>query len=272
MEQNQHINFTFNIPGEKEWTLLNDKLLIGKKEILLSKIQAVEIFSQSNIEKNGVIVLTVGRKFIGLAYANKDKENAEKAIEYLQGNYGRYKNPNDRKREICIRDEINSLPYTDLKATTKEVIELSFMLGTDEHIKAMTRGVTNNEYWMIICTNIRILMLSKDVFYRLKSISIPLDRINSISYSKVLIFAKLVITDGASTRGIENVSNITVKFFVDTVNKEIEMYKQAKNTLTTQVINAASTADELLKFKQLLDMGVLTQAEFDVKKKELLGL
>jgi len=32
-----------------------------------------------------------------------------------------------------------------------------------------------------------------------------------------------------------------------------------------------STADELLKFKQLLDAGVITQDEFDAKKRQLLG-
>jgi len=32
-----------------------------------------------------------------------------------------------------------------------------------------------------------------------------------------------------------------------------------------------SAADELLKFKQLLDAGVLTQDEFDAKKRQLLG-
>ena len=31
-------------------------------------------------------------------------------------------------------------------------------------------------------------------------------------------------------------------------------------------------ADELKKFKDLLDMGIITQEEFDVKKKHLLGL
>ena len=35
--------------------------------------------------------------------------------------------------------------------------------------------------------------------------------------------------------------------------------------------NTASTADELLKFKQLLDAGVLTQEEFEAQKKRLLG-
>ena len=33
-----------------------------------------------------------------------------------------------------------------------------------------------------------------------------------------------------------------------------------------------SAADEILKFKKLLDMGVITQEEFEAKKKELLGL
>jgi hypothetical protein len=33
-----------------------------------------------------------------------------------------------------------------------------------------------------------------------------------------------------------------------------------------------SVADELKKFKELLDMGALAQEEFDFKKKQLLGL
>lgn len=35
---------------------------------------------------------------------------------------------------------------------------------------------------------------------------------------------------------------------------------------------APSGADEILKYKQLLDMGAITQDEFDAKKKQLLGL
>ena len=37
-------------------------------------------------------------------------------------------------------------------------------------------------------------------------------------------------------------------------------------------IEQVSSADELLKFKNLLDIGAITQAEFDAKKKQLLGL
>lgn len=50
----------------------------------------------------------------------------------------------------------------------------------------------------------------------------------------------------------------------------IENYKSVyeKNDPAPQV----SAADELLKFKQLLDAGVITQDEFDAKKKQLLNL
>jgi len=36
--------------------------------------------------------------------------------------------------------------------------------------------------------------------------------------------------------------------------------------------NTISSADEILKFKKLLDEGIITQEEFDAKKKQLLGL
>lgn len=45
-----------------------------------------------------------------------------------------------------------------------------------------------------------------------------------------------------------------------------------KQNAPTQVVSETSAADELKKFKDLLDSGVITQEEFDAKKKELLGL
>ncbi len=43
-------------------------------------------------------------------------------------------------------------------------------------------------------------------------------------------------------------------------------------TKVTVEVASKSEADELKKFKELLDAGVITQEEFDTKKKELLGL
>lgn len=58
------------------------------------------------------------------------------------------------------------------------------------------------------------------------------------------------------------------------INKGIELAHQPQIVISSaqnqQTIN--STADEILKYKNLLDVGAITQEEFDAKKKELLGL
>ncbi|MFT8930064.1 MAG: SHOCT domain-containing protein [Sporolactobacillus sp.] len=54
----------------------------------------------------------------------------------------------------------------------------------------------------------------------------------------------------------------------DFINHKIDEIHNSE-VATTSV---PSDADEILKFKQLLDAGVITQDEFDAKKKQLLGL
>ncbi len=52
-------------------------------------------------------------------------------------------------------------------------------------------------------------------------------------------------------------------------DEEFENMKAQNNTTQQATVSAA---DELKKYKELLDMGAITQEEFDAKKKELLGL
>lgn len=46
----------------------------------------------------------------------------------------------------------------------------------------------------------------------------------------------------------------------------------AQQSVPQTVVQQASSADELAKFKSLLDSGVISQEEFDAKKRQLLGL
>lgn len=261
------MELTFSTMLTKKWTLLDDKIIYGDDEILLSDIQSLKLACKSRVTTNGVIQIKVNNKFINLAYPNKLKKEGEIAFKYLQDN-NNYQ-PTTKLGEII--NEINNLPVKDNWGTRKEIAELPNILADDERIKAITSGLTEGNTWLIVCTNKRVLMLDKGLIYGLKVVDIPLDRINSISHSKGLLLGKISITDGALTRTIDNVSNTTVSFFADTVNKEVELFKSAKISPTMQVIHNASPTDELIKCKQLLDMGVLTQEEFDEKKKELLA-
>ncbi len=256
----------------KEWTVLDDRVIFGKMEIMLSDVQSVQMFSTPTLLTNGVILLTSNNKPFSMAYPNKLKSEGREAFAYIRDNIGSVKLKINMKSMTDIDNEIKALPVKDDWGTKKEIAELPDILKGDEQIKAITSGISDGNTWLVVCTNRRVLMLDKGLLYGLKLVDIPLDRVNSISHSKGMILGKIAITDGATTRTIENVPNTTVGFFADTVNEQVELYKKSKNAPVAQVVQASSSADELLKFKQLLDMEAITQEEFNAKKKELLGL
>ena len=59
---------------------------------------------------------------------------------------------------------------------------------------------------------------------------------------------------------------------VSIIDDIVKKYRNAGTASPVQVVQQTSAADELKKFKELLDMGAITQEEFDAKKKQLLGL
>lgn len=96
--------------------------------------------------------------------------------------------------------------------------------------------------------------------------------INAIGQKKGFISSHLIIdTLGADLRiseySIEIVNRIAADF-----TSALQKIKAAQSADAGKIVQQVSAADELKKFKELLDMGVISQQEFDAKKKQLLGL
>ncbi len=66
--------------------------------------------------------------------------------------------------------------------------------------------------------------------------------------------------------------NELMQEIADFIKGKVEEYKEGNHAPQAVPMQQSSSADEVLKLKQLLDMGVITQEEFDQKKKELLHL
>ena len=168
--------------------------------------------------------------------------------------------------------------------TTAPVIEKAFceiekMLRPDEDVLFAFTGSSavrkNNSMLFAVgvaLTNQRLLLGGQikgflKVSYTAQSFNI--ENINAISQSWSAIGGYLIIDTlgddiriGEPERDVVN--SIIVDF--DTVLQSVKTPKSGA------VIQQTSAADELKKFKELLDMGVITQEEFDAKKKQLLGL
>jgi hypothetical protein len=105
-------------------------------------------------------------------------------------------------------------------------------------------------------------------------LNIPLDNISSL-YVKESIWDKirsgktLVIASSSGSVKFRCVQNADE--FVENVNNLTEKRKNATKA-PSSAANQVSSADELKKFKELLDAGAISQEEYDSKKKQLLGL
>ena len=53
---------------------------------------------------------------------------------------------------------------------------------------------------------------------------------------------------------------------------EEKMALSKNNNVANNTVNNTSSADEIRKYKELLDDDIISQDEFNAKKKELLGL
>ena len=101
-----------------------------------------------------------------------------------------------------------------------------------------------------------------------KRVDLPLDSISAVGTS----FLKGI--DVGTSSGRIKFKLVKNQKDVHSAMSKLLMERQQKETKGTVVENiiATSNADELKKFKELLDSGVITQDEFDEKKKQLLGL
>lgn len=102
-----------------------------------------------------------------------------------------------------------------------------------------------------------------------KRVDLPLDSISAAAEIRLLNGISISTSSGRiSFYGIKNAKEI----YTVITNLLIERQQNAKNVTYATVTPKSDEADQLKKYKELLDSGIITQEEFDAKKKQLLGL
>lgn len=123
--------------------------------------------------------------------------------------------------------------------------------------------------WAVFFTE--IVVTDKRVYGKTmfgKRVDLPLDSISSVGFSSLH-----GISVGTSSGRISFVFIKNNRDIHKSIN-DLLINRQKKNAepTTPPVTSSTSNADELKKYKDLLDSGIITQEEFDAKKKQLLGL
>jgi hypothetical protein len=147
---------------------------------------------------------------------------------------------------------------------------LAQIISDGETIKYAISGIDEkSQTTPLIITDKAVYIMSQGLFMASGASSIPLSKITSISSVKGQLgglFQNIVIAEGAVIHTV-GVGAPEVSTIISTINALMEQSRQQQSPSAP-----VSQADELTKFKKLLDDGVLTQEEFDAKKKQLLNL
>lgn len=175
-----------------------------------------------------------------------------------------------------IQKQIEALPHRYIFYTRKEIRYLPKVMTEGERVLALTSGYREGKTWLAVCTNRRVLLVNRGMFFGLNQVQMNLDRIQSIDSGHTIFFGSFRFWDGATSIGINLVLKSSIAPFVRTVQDAMDVYKrQMAYDIASTVSSGPRPADapflaELERLSALKAAGHLSEAEFTAAKAKLL--
>ncbi len=168
-----------------------------------------------------------------------------------------------------VKRQIEAYTHSYIFWTKKEIRALPEILEHDEKIKAITSGFMNNATWLAVCTDRRIIFLNRGMFYGLRQVQMPLDRIQSIDHEFTIFFGSISVWDGASAFTINMVLKSSILPFVKATQEQMQIIRNKSRQPIIQT--GTDIASQLERLATLKEKGHLTEEEFQAQKKKLLA-
>ena len=230
------MNKTFNEGFmSRPWTVTDDKVIMGSKEYAFSDMRKIEYALPTNATENGTFgFITKEEKLVFRTFFYREREEAAEAIAYI------IKNSSDPRAKILLELE-----------------------GKEFRMRCRVCG-------KVTCFTMEDLRNNQKLLRKAASAY-------GLSAFSFLFSTELSGHENAkrAERLEGQVVNYTKCPHCNSADVELltdETWEEASVTKEIPPVAASSSADEILKYKNLLDSGIITQEEFDAKKKQLLGL
>lgn len=176
-------------------------------------------------------------------------------------------------------DENNTGSGFNAKWRLKHFQIVENQLNDDEEVLVAFIGIKNyvsltnhEENWAYAVTNKRIIIGQKGLIGEKVDV-ISLRDLNDISFRKGLVFGVLIIDTIKEEFNVGIRKDIATNVHELVTNALMDLKEEMHQA--SQPVQQAKTDDpyeEVKKLKELLDMGIITEEEFNLKKKNILGI
>lgn len=174
---------------------------------------------------------------------------------------------------MSTQEEIRErFKHKNLAFQSREIQEIAKILWEDEDIEDCIPGNYENGFGLLAATNKRLIFIDKKLFgVRIEDFSY--EKITSIQYHSGLLMGELTIYASGNKATIKHLEKASGAKFSDFVRARISA--PAAHASSSVAIKNEPDRDpyaEVEKLASLMEKGIVTEEEFQKKKKQLLGL
>lgn len=183
---------------------------------------------------------------------------------------------NNKITKESLLEDLSKNGFETFFGVNKEFRYLAKALARNENVLAGVSGLMNGNTILCVLTNRQVWLIDHGLVFGVRTSTIPLEKINQVSYQRHMFFGDVEITNGADVTELRNVEKNSAQHFVQFINDYLanlyheDHYQQSGIGVRMSSGSSDSVADELLKFKKLYDDGVISHSEFLEQKNKLL--
>jgi hypothetical protein len=153
----------------------------------------------------------------------------------------------------------------------REIKKLAEHLWENEQVDLITGGTYGAGTGIVVLTDRRLCFL-KDGLLSKTSEDFPLGKISSVQWSAGMLLGKIIVFASGNKAEIVNVQKTDGKAITDAVRARLsEAPAPAAESPAAAATPAPDVYEQLAKLGELRTAGIVTDAEFEAKKAELLS-
>jgi hypothetical protein len=161
----------------------------------------------------------------------------------------------------------------------KQIDRASEVLQANEEVLDVTTGLIEvtrmgektSRNGAVLVTDRRVILYTKKLGgYEMNDHVYGL--LTALDYKKGMMFGSVTLSAAGDRTHVSQVPKEDVERIAKAIREQMASATQAGAAAAAPAAPAASMADEIRKLAELRDVGVLTEDEFNAKKRQLLGL
>lgn len=167
-----------------------------------------------------------------------------------------------------LKQQLIDADVFDIWFSDKDLAPLAEIMQEhdDEKIVYAAIGINvKSKNVMLVCTNQRLIILSKKMLSKEQALVILLKQIKSVVLHNSIVYDELTLINEDETLRINAINKVAAPILAKNIKKYSKLAQNDSSALDEQL-------EQVKKLKELLDQGILTKAEFEAKKKQILGL